>query len=68
VLGNDGLELLQLIGAKAAQVVVQGIDARHGPAGQVLEQRVGGQPFKIENAPRADYRRIDEQLDLRVDW
>ncbi|MEO7034843.1 MAG: hypothetical protein ABI548_13120 [Polyangiaceae bacterium] len=63
VLGNDRFELLTLVRPEAAQIIVEHIDARHGRAGQVLEQRVVGEPLEVEHPPRVDHRSVNEQLD-----
>ncbi len=30
----------------------------------MLEQRIGGKPFEVEDAPRSNYRGVEQQLHL----
>jgi hypothetical protein len=66
LLGDQRFEAFELFRAEPAQVVIERIDTRHRPAGQVLENRIGREPLEIEDPPRPHYRSVDQEPHLRV--
>jgi hypothetical protein len=66
LLCDQCLEPFPLFGTESPQVIVECADARHGAAGQVLEERIGRQPLEIEHPSSPDHRCVNQQLYLRV--
>lgn len=66
MISDDGFERFELVGTEATKVIVECIDTRYGPAGQVLEQRIGSEPFEVEHPPCSHHRGVEQQLHLGV--
>src|SRR5690606_30004780 len=66
LLGHESLQCLDGVLVEAGEILVDGVDARDGASGEVLENWVWRQAFEVEYALRAGCSRIDQQLQLGV--
>jgi hypothetical protein len=60
------LKIFEFRTAEASKVVIEDVDARDRPAGEMREERISREPFEVEDAFRSRDGGVDQKLHLGV--